>query len=720
MRRWWRWGTRWLADARGLVVPLLLILVQLAPAAALAAEASVTITSKLDPATLTVAPGTAVTWTNSDSVRHRVRSETGPVEFDSGNLEPGQTFTFTFTAEGTHTYVDDRDDENTAYHGSVIVSATGTTEPPPPDSPPPPPAASGDVNIIDRRFSPASIEIAVGGSVTWANNDSEEHTVTATDISWDSGVFDTGGTFTRTFNTAGTFPYFCLIHPDMTGTVTVTGTGTEPPPPTPTEPPPPTPDPAPTPVTPTNSDVLIVDFAFEPSSLTVSAGSTVSWTNTGAALHTVTATNGSSDSGFLFSGDGYSKTFPSAQTFTYFCTLHPDMTGTITVTGSDGSAPPPATDSPPPASDPDPTDPAPAPVTGSGDVNIVDNAFGPSSITVPAGATVSWLNKGALPHTVTARNGTFDSGILSSGGRFSETFSTPGTFSYFCAIHPEMTGTVRVTDASGAVPPEEDTEGTGGLSSAAAAPSGPSSVAIIDNGYDPSSITVGVGQTITFTNTGQIPHTVTDRAGEFDSGILMTADAFRYTTTAVGTIRYFCTIHPEMSGTIIVSDDVAVTDDAVPPDGDEDTPTDVADTAGEGGADAPVTQSVQIIDLDYDPSVLTVEAGTAVQWRNVGDLPHTVTDRAGGFDSGILESGGTFVEEFAELGTFVYFCTLHPNMVGTVEVVEASPELASAVPVPRGPMSEAAPYVIAVGFVVAMGVFVVGLGRFIRMSEADQ
>lgn len=77
-------------------------------------------------------------------------------------------------------------------------------------------------------------------------------------------------------------------------------------------------------------------------------------------------------------------------------------------------------------------------------VSIVDFAFQPGYAVVPAGSTVSWFNAGAAPHTVTSSAGAFDSGTIGSGGGFSTTFWTPGTYSYYCAIHPSMVGTVQV------------------------------------------------------------------------------------------------------------------------------------------------------------------------------------------------------------------------------------------------------------------------------------
>jgi plastocyanin/mono/diheme cytochrome c family protein len=70
--------------------------------------------------------------------------------------------------------------------------------------------------------------------------------------------------------------------------------------------------------------------------------------------------------------------------------------------------------------------------------------YAPSSITVHVGDSVSWTNGGPLQHTVTADDGSFDSGLLDAGASFSFTFSTAGTFSYHCAPHPWMKGTVVV------------------------------------------------------------------------------------------------------------------------------------------------------------------------------------------------------------------------------------------------------------------------------------
>jgi plastocyanin len=71
-------------------------------------------------------------------------------------------------------------------------------------------------------------------------------------------------------------------------------------------------------------------------------------------------------------------------------------------------------------------------------------AFNPASLSVSTGATVTWVNNDTTPHTVTADDGSFNSGTIAVGAKFTRVFSTSGTFLYHCTIHPEMTGTVVV------------------------------------------------------------------------------------------------------------------------------------------------------------------------------------------------------------------------------------------------------------------------------------
>ena len=82
--------------------------------------------------------------------------------------------------------------------------------------------------------------------------------------------------------------------------------------------------------------------------------------------------------------------------------------------------------------------------TANPTITISNFTFGPMEITVPIGATVTWVNGDDVPHTVRAIDGAFHSRPLDSDERFSFTFTRAGVYSYFCSIHPKMTAKVIV------------------------------------------------------------------------------------------------------------------------------------------------------------------------------------------------------------------------------------------------------------------------------------
>src|SRR5690349_14125559 len=110
----------------------------------------------------------------------------------------------------------------------TLASACGTSSPSSPTtvfnpSPTPTPTpssngvsiVSGAQSLASRAYSPNPITVAVGTSVTWTNNDAIAHTVTSDSRTFDSGVVGPGASFSMMFQTAGTFPYHCSIHPGM-------------------------------------------------------------------------------------------------------------------------------------------------------------------------------------------------------------------------------------------------------------------------------------------------------------------------------------------------------------------------------------------------------------------------------------------------------------------------------------------------------------------------
>jgi plastocyanin len=81
---------------------------------------------------------------------------------------------------------------------------------------------------------------------------------------------------------------------------------------------------------------------------------------------------------------------------------------------------------------------------GANTVSVHDFKFEPASLTVKAGAKVTFANHDSTTHTATADGGAFDTHDMAPGTTHSVTLSTPGTYTYHCAVHPEMTGTIVV------------------------------------------------------------------------------------------------------------------------------------------------------------------------------------------------------------------------------------------------------------------------------------
>ncbi len=111
-------------------------------------------------------------------------------------------------------------------------------------------------------------------------------------------------------------------------------------------------------------------------------------------------------------------------------------------------------------------------------VTIADFAFSPPMLTITAGDTVTWTNEDAVAHTATSTAGAFDSGDLAQGASFSFTFTTPGTYTYLCTPHPDMTGQIVVVAAAPAATPA----GGGGPIPNVAMPAGWQTSALVATG----------------------------------------------------------------------------------------------------------------------------------------------------------------------------------------------------------------------------------------------
>lgn len=175
--------------------------------------------------------------------------------------------------------------------------------------------------------------------------------------------------------------------------------------------------------------------------------------------------------------------------------------------------------------------------------------------------------------------------------------------------------------------------------------------------YEPDVAIVPQGHVIEWTNADSVPHTVTSASdfGEtFDSSLINAGEVYTLDTNdlEVGEYEYLCIVHPWMVATIIIEAAAEPTKVSIPV-----------------GAAIPADDQ-----LYYDPTVLDIPVGTTVLWDNVDNTMHTATSGTpdngadGVFDSDILSAGDTFEFTFNDIGTYDYYCILHPWMVGTVNV----------------------------------------------------
>ena len=192
--------------------------------------------------------------------------------------------------------------------------------------------------------------------------------------------------------------------------------------------------------------------------------------------------------------------------------------------------------------------------------------FSPSKIVVIIGSnnTVTFSNKDNVKHTVTATDGSFNSGDILPGQSWTNTFNTAGTFSFYCIYHSSwMKGTVIVEPAGATGSNSTTSTGSVGSSTSNSTTSIAGEVTVhIPSGtgsnqslnFTPSAITLvaAVNNTVTFVNQDSVMHTVTANDGSFTSGDILPGKSWTH-TFAVGTYGYHCYYHPSwMKGTITV------------------------------------------------------------------------------------------------------------------------------------------------------------------------
>ncbi|HEV8627017.1 MAG TPA: plastocyanin/azurin family copper-binding protein, partial [Acidimicrobiia bacterium] len=455
------------------------------------------------PDRLEITTGTTVTWINKEPIdypvksgRHEIKADDG--SFASPSMAPGTRWSHRFNLPGAFTY---HCADHTELAGRIVVTGPPIVE-----------KLEEEVGITEDKpddpttwgFRPADLIITTGMTVVWRNIGTNVHTVSADDKRFDSGNITPGSTWKYRFDEPGVFTYHCTPHPWMKASIRVVVPGGAPPPPPPlpassdSDPSGPTQrarEPAVrTGTGPVRHEVDIVEvnpakpntWVFDPPTLDLMAGDTIVWRNTGSMQHSVTADDGSFDSGLINPGRTWSKTFPASLSVGYHCTPHPWMKGGVRVAEPGKAAPALRLSAATSANTAAGAAPPLVQRSGSGPVTVPVNiveptlsdamswGFAPKVVDVKAGDTVVWKNMGTIEHSVTADAGAFDAGLIKPGATFERKFDTPGVYAYHCTPHPWMKGIVRVASAEGgavpAIPAGLDTAGSGGGSGQAASP----------------------------------------------------------------------------------------------------------------------------------------------------------------------------------------------------------------------------------------------------------
>ena len=280
---------------------------------------------------------------------------------------------------------------------------------------------------------------------------------------------------------------------------------------------------------------------------------------------------------------------------------------------------------------------------------------------------------------------------------------------YYQPLSPASNGNEPGNSGGGGAAQQQQ-QGGGGAASTGA---GTTTITILQGSavqgspdYDPDTAQVPVGNKVVWHNEDTVPHTATSGNGAqdpqsgqlFDTSIINGGEestAVELQGVSEGqTIPYHCMVHPYMAGEITVTaaagqggggGGAAQTQGGAATTGANATTGITGNTTGTSATSAGSGTSVSIVSGSstlttdaFSPNPIQVSVGTTVTWTNNDSQPHTVTSGSNGqpdnkFNSSpnftpLLNPGQTFSFTFTEAGEYPYFCLLHPNMVGTVNV----------------------------------------------------
>ncbi len=297
-------------------------------------------------------------------------------------------------------------------------------------------------------FIPATLTVSVGDTIVFANNDTAAHTSTAgtpadgPSGAWDSSMVMTGQSYSVTLDTAGTYPYFCMVHPWMEGTIIVQeGSSAQPS------------------TNSTSTTTTPIELTFETDKATYSGSTSIFVTGQATPDQEwqimIQAPNGN-----IVSLDNLDVN--SDGTFSYtFGTGGPmwkqDGSYKLQVGDSSESKSIWFTYSTAPENIPNTVENA----QGSGTPGCEPNCFIPATLTINPGESVTFNNNDASAHTSTSGTGAdgpsgiWDSSLVMTGQSYTTPALDEGTYPYFCMVHPWMEGMVIVGEGS-ATPTQEE------------------------------------------------------------------------------------------------------------------------------------------------------------------------------------------------------------------------------------------------------------------------
>ncbi len=300
-----------------------------------------------------------------------------------------------------------------------------------------------------------------------------------------------------------------------------------------------------------------------------------------------------------------------------------------------------------------------------------NNCFSPDPLYVSPGTTVTWTNTDTVSHTVTSgkvsdnnAGSLFDSGLVKPGKTFQFTFANTGTYDYVCTVHPWMVGQVIVGNGVQPLPTSSST-----ITAETDKSSYTAGDSIVVSGTVNPVNSVNPQQPVTIQTYDlynilvRIDQAIPSPSGQFSATIPAHGPAWQNSGTYTLKIQYD---QPSSASKLTFY----FNSGTVTP-----TPQSQAEIDISTGSGASASATCVAANNCFTPNPLYVSPGTTVTWKNTDILSHTVTsghasdnDAGSLYDSGLIKTGNTFQFTFATAGTYNYFCTVHPWMVGQVVV----------------------------------------------------